>query len=650
MRTLEVRDAVLFAIFWLLLWSCAPSRAIAQERTEKAWFEQGNCLIVDIRKGRSAPAVDESLCGRTGEGSIGTSYGWLPAYLIDAFDTAEIAACGQPGCASRDLPVRVYIRWGQVPVLQESASRSKVVLFMTTALIDVVESSLTTVFQDLVSGDHNGLTKSFKAWLQTVDRAAGRPCSGVPTAFAGLTRRPQGGQEFSQIRTMGQVFYRFVFAHELGHVLRGADCGAGVGAEALTLEKRCDRLAFEWMSAPNQRMMMPPLLILPAVGLDHYTAVLDPLLARMLNAGGGSLVRDNSAVQWGKRADAILSDWDTLCRAGQGNADTVCRSGWKEGVEEMRDLIDVSKPDACVVSGLGERPTSVAAALLSSVAAAIVPAAYAQSGDAVQCLRLSQLTRDSINWVATGDPPIVKVDLQYRNICDRPIQCNVSVVCGTVVRSDPRGSTDWRPGQQKSDQFKLMPDQFYDLAQTLQWYADEQRMPRLQFPNPPADGMQYAKCEFAGDAVSRPTDPAWCAPISQILTASRGGFQSIKGSVTDTTSDNDKIWSTSASLPGAKECEVDEWSGDLTPTYTCTLAESKEAGALEARYRDTIQQVRNCLGSAWDWNELTKDRPTTVKRASEASRGRWDGTVAVVLTTSKSSGRSSLEVNVDPPE
>ena len=481
--------ACLLAFFLWLGRASADDHTIPTPAKATAW-SRGNCLIIESRTGTKPVDWADADCDKNVQGDIGGAFAWLPDFLNRALDYSEELACGKVGCALSKESVRIYLTWGVAPKLEVLRGRNAFVrIWMTTALVQVAEASVTTYLDELRAQDAGG-PASFSDWLKAIDAEQGKRCTPVD-----VPRRSLTDDEFVNIRKAAQAFYTFVFMHELAHQLLGDDCGAGSTADPLTQEMACDRYAFDILT--KQPILVPSLsFVAEAIQFAHYQAALDPMLGQAEPAGHGTFSEQFPASRWRDRATAIINRWDTYCRNGAKNAAT-CMPGWKTVLADARRIAGLALPGACgTVPAISPASTDPAAAL---------------------CLEwIADPEDEDIQWVTDGDPPVVRLRLRYQNLCARALSCSAKLESGTVLRANKEDAT-WKPYTSTDIAFEVPAHQVHELHATLNWTASAERMPRLRLPEPPKNAGPLT-CRYVGPSVEPvPSKDSMCSKLRSLV-------------------------------------------------------------------------------------------------------------------------------------
>jgi hypothetical protein len=301
---------------------------------------RGKCLIFDLRRGALPVAWDDSICD--GGASPDARYrSWLPDFWVQALRFAEQIACGTENCALKGGSARVYLSSeNQVPTLDITRSDTQWSIRVNTALIDLVESSAIT-YLDEGRGRPN---LWYRAWLSKIDAMGGGGCTrDIPNGFHQLS-----DADFILVRKFAQVFYSFIFAHEVAHAIKGDACGGSPG-DILAQEQACDNYAFGWMGQRSFRSDLPSAFIPPVISFAHYIAFRDPELTAQVPGSdpGLSFVQNFAGAEWMRRAEALLSTWERHCAADPAD-DVACRAGWRSLLDDARRLEQRPLPRACV--------------------------------------------------------------------------------------------------------------------------------------------------------------------------------------------------------------------------------------------------------------------------------------------------------------
>jgi len=115
--------------------------------------------------------------------------------------------------------------------------------------------------------------------------------------------------------------------------------------------------------------------------------------------------------------------------------------------------------------------------------------------DPVQCLQESD---SDIDWNTNGDPPVVRVMLEFENICKRPVSCKVTVQSGYRPTGAAKGDySGWGVRDMLSFKFSLAPEETRRFLTTLFWDKPKGTTPQLRIPSvDPARHRELMECTF----------------------------------------------------------------------------------------------------------------------------------------------------------
>ncbi|MCY1023434.1 hypothetical protein [Pyxidicoccus sp. MSG2] len=560
------------------------------------YFARGNCLIIEPRSNPDVEWVDDG-CDKNVQGDIGEAFNWFVDRLPNAFGVAEQLMCGKPGCAAKDRAVRFYVTWGQVPWLTSNSDDEHIEIRMSTALVQLIESTaLTYLAEAKANGQGDGAR--FTKWLEDISAKAGKAC--VPMD------RPERGMKLQQedienVLRMSQPVYVFTMLHELEHIVRGRDCGAGLNADELTRELACDELAFDDLgNIPNARF--PTTLLVPMILLSHHQALMDPLLAREKGLPEGRLYSEEFiASQWHLRAEVLTNRWETHCFEGKSADDLTCK-WWRELVDHVRGYLLKPLPGSCGTQPRRER-------------AAIVP-----DPAALACLRLVD-GRTDVSWVRDGNPPIVKVVTGYENTCNRPVRCEAQVQTGTKpVKGKEAGQLPWLMVNAVAREFDVPPGQLHRMNATVTWTRTEDRFPSVRYAIPGSPDRELATCEFTGLEAKEDDlawNDAWCKALGRMEDAAAQHFSPLAEGTPHVTKRGLKVFKTRLLLPGASECDINQ--DEDSAWVSCNYDYFQSEAAVTREYGRAVTAAKACLVGATAEEEVD-DEDDRRRRATSLTR------------------------------
>ncbi|RKH72474.1 hypothetical protein D7X96_05175 [Corallococcus interemptor] len=552
---------------------------------------RGNCIIVEIQT-QEGVEWDDSACDKNVQGAIGFTYGWLPDRLVRAFLFAESIVCGGEGCASAGRSVRFYVTWSQVPWLRTIHTDDRLEIRMSTALADLVEgyASIYTaeresLKQALKEENPSGLQleawaarpdASFSRWLDAIDNHGGDSCQ----PFL-MPKREVTLEEVEDVKGYSLAFYAFAMTHELAHLTQGASCGESADADELTREIACDEKAFNWLARKDSAL--PHAFIAPMILFAHHQLRLEPLLAKEAHyAPGKSYSDENPAARWQERAEVLMNRWMGLCwdmDLAQQTSDNNCRKGWRAALIHTSQLMAHPLPGPCGSTKSLPRPLIQA------------------DPTAARCLRLREEDTDQRVYIRDGDPPVMSQTQRYKNICDRPVRCNLQVAMGTVskLESEPE---QWEPYRSRMFPFELGPGQIHRFAATLEWTADEKRMPSVRYPYPPGQDMDLLACEFTGppQAPAPSTKAPSCQEVNDLISSAHQRFENLRGRPQESTTSGVRLWEMREGFPDAEHCRV---GASETRTWVhCSSDDFTSEDELQEEHRRFVARLLECLPTA----------------------------------------------------
>lgn len=221
--------------------------------------------------------------------------------------------------------------------------------------------------------------------------------------------------------------------------------------------------------------------------------------------------------------------------------------------------------------------------------------------EAVKDLSLTSVgDSDRIKWNTAGNPPIVRLNLTYKNSGDRAIRCEILLACGTMPMSAPKNDySDWLPYDVRKLAFTLKAGEERTLDQVLSWQVSRPKgtMPAVRFPNPPrlTHDAEFLKCNYI---VQASTEADFCTQLARLLSSTEHSFQGIKSEATRRADkDGYTTWEATLLLPGAKTAEIELSKGVCS--YTSELFSSTKHEAVRARFEKLAQDIKACLPAGW---------------------------------------------------
>lgn len=112
------------------------------------------------------------------------------------------------------------------------------------------------------------------------------------------------------------------------------------------------------------------------------------------------------------------------------------------------------------------------------------------SGDASADVTLDD---KDVEWNPNASTPFVRFSLTYKNKGRRTIKIDMEVQCLSVLRSDRDNSKYWQKWDARNFIFRLGAGETFIVRGRLQWYADDNLIPRLTYPPNPSALMS---CEY----------------------------------------------------------------------------------------------------------------------------------------------------------
>jgi hypothetical protein len=328
-------------MFLVVVAIVAASRAYAQNIDTV-----GGCMIMHMRATAQPVSSMDAFCNaippaRLPDGRLIFSlYEWAPPFLENAFDNAERAHCGFPGCATANRHVRLVLYAdSNVNAFVRPYASGEVIIAISTALVDFVEFVTTHLLED-VFVDPSGMRapNGLSAWLDTLDQYGGQQCS---TRYRPPATTLDIQQHFVAIRAAAASVYIFIFAHELSHYIIGSSCGAQ-SLSPMDVEQACDRIAFT--KAADYGLALPVELVATFVAMHSFERLAGPILTPP--GGGSNLETAFPARNWTARAEAIIGQWQNLCAAG--NTGQMCSQHWNMQKTYAERLTSVSLPAPCM--------------------------------------------------------------------------------------------------------------------------------------------------------------------------------------------------------------------------------------------------------------------------------------------------------------
>ncbi|HEV2418027.1 MAG TPA: hypothetical protein VGX94_09490 [Terriglobia bacterium] len=303
-------------------------------------------MIIDLRHiGAGGPDLS-SVCSHYQEWTHQDVF--VPA-IENAFDTAEVLACGHGGCATSGANTRIIVvnQSGVNGWVVGDFVRHSVDIFLTYGLLDFVDSANAALTQQLLDQTLHESKPGIIDWLSALDKRGGQPCAlGMPRpARVDWTQFGIPSEQGFLIQMGGDsAVLTFIFLHELAHLLTGGSCHENP-SNVLKMELSCDQQARQWfLRGP----VAPTSVIAWMVTVDDYQSLEGPVLNQEQGYGGPnqSDVRMMfPASDWKLRSDLFLVDWKAHCLDSPQEGE--CRS-FSVQFQMGKDIAAVPKPSACI--------------------------------------------------------------------------------------------------------------------------------------------------------------------------------------------------------------------------------------------------------------------------------------------------------------
>lgn len=142
-------------------------------------------------------------------------------------------------------------------------------------------------------------------------------------------------------------------------------------------------------------------------------------------------------------------------------------------------------------------------------------------GNGVPFLAMDQ---PNLQWSTKADAPFVDFSIPYRNTGTQPLHVNVVIRSASVLRTARQQEAGWTFADASRHEFDLLPGGSYRLNGRLEWYATDERMPKLVYPH--QNGSLY-------DAVVVPTsaDPQTSGPSAPITLGLTPELETLKSTL-----------------------------------------------------------------------------------------------------------------------
>lgn len=119
-------------------------------------------------------------------------------------------------------------------------------------------------------------------------------------------------------------------------------------------------------------------------------------------------------------------------------------------------------------------------------------------------------------WSKSADQPYVDYSIPYRNNGSSPIHMTVVIRAASILRSDREKQAAWIYSDASRNEFDVEPGGTYNVAGRLQWYATEERMPRLVYPHVPGSLFDADVLAASTSSQSAPS-PTMLDPSPELL-------------------------------------------------------------------------------------------------------------------------------------
>jgi hypothetical protein len=123
-------------------------------------------------------------------------------------------------------------------------------------------------------------------------------------------------------------------------------------------------------------------------------------------------------------------------------------------------------------------------------------AAVDKTTDPRQCL---DETDSDVDWNESGDPPIVRIMLEYKNTCKRPVSCKVIVESGRRPSSASKNDySEWEMRDTLNFKFTISGMETRKFLGTLWWFKTTATTPGVRRPNLILKrNLEFMECSFA---------------------------------------------------------------------------------------------------------------------------------------------------------
>jgi TolB-like protein len=116
---------------------------------------------------------------------------------------------------------------------------------------------------------------------------------------------------------------------------------------------------------------------------------------------------------------------------------------------------------------------------------------------------------------------------------------------------------------------------------------------------------EYESARKSGLARATPREKsAFCAEVSRIASAAPGAFDALKAGNMRVNGDGDRVWDSQIALLANQPCAIWAYADSkLAPAQRCKMIDLGPCGDTEERFRESVADLRGCLGSSWRASE-----------------------------------------------
>jgi hypothetical protein len=151
-----------------------------------------------------------------------------------------------------------------------------------------------------------------------------------------------------------------------------------------------------------------------------------------------------------------------------------------------------------------------------------------------------------------------------------------------------------------------------------------------------------ASAPAVAPAKAREKSP-FCAQVSRIASAAPGAFDALKAGNMRVNGDGDRVWDSQIALLANQPCAIWAYADTkLAPAQRCKMIDLGPCGDTEERFRESVADLRGCLGSSWRASE--EKSPDGVVRDELRTKGT---VVKLEMVPYAGAGRCDINLSVE---